>query len=68
APSQGVAGVATITYLSGLLAPAVTGWVAHLTSLPVTFAVLSVIVLTTVATAGALRPRTPLGTPAEEGA
>ncbi|MEU1875862.1 MFS transporter [Streptosporangium sp. NPDC020072] len=68
APSQGVAGVATITYLSGLLAPAVTGWVAHLTSLPVTFAVLSVIVLTTVVTAGALRPRAPLGGRTEAGA
>lgn len=63
APSQGVAGVATITYLSGLLAPAATGWIAHLTSLPVTFALLSAIVLTTALTAGALRPRASVLTP-----
>ncbi len=60
-PSQGVAGVATITYLSGLVAPAATGWFAHLTSLPATFGLIAAITLTTVATASALRPRLPSG-------
>ncbi|MBO2447516.1 MFS transporter [Actinomadura barringtoniae] len=40
-PGEGVAGVATITYLSGLTAPAITGWVAGATSYRVSFAVIT---------------------------
>ncbi|MER5320389.1 MFS transporter [Streptosporangium roseum] len=55
-PSLGVAGVATITYLSGLMAPAVTGWIADVTSLPATFGLIAVITLAGALLAGALRP------------
>ncbi|MEV7008083.1 MFS transporter [Streptosporangium sp. NPDC051022] len=54
-PSLGVAGVATITYLSGLMAPAATGWIASLTSLSVTFCLIAGITLTAAVTAGVLR-------------
>ncbi|MEU8783879.1 MFS transporter [Streptomyces sp. NPDC048637] len=37
APSQAIAGVATITYTSGLLAPSAIGGLAQATSLPVSF-------------------------------
>ncbi|MFE1171868.1 MFS transporter [Streptomyces sp. NPDC058773] len=37
APSQAIAGVATITYTSGLIAPSAIGGVAQATSLPVSF-------------------------------
>lgn len=40
-PGEGVAGVATITYLSGLIAPAVTGWVAGGVSYPAAFAMIT---------------------------
>ncbi|GAA3441473.1 MFS transporter [Planomonospora venezuelensis] len=68
-PGQGVAGVATITYLSGLLAPAATGWIAHATSLPATFGLIAAITLAGALLAGALRPRrvpapTPVAKPA----
>ncbi|MEU4580395.1 MULTISPECIES: MFS transporter [Nonomuraea] len=56
-PGQGVAGVATITYLSGLAAPAVTGWVAGATSFPVAFGLLACVTLVMGAGAGVLRPR-----------
>jgi hypothetical protein len=44
-PGEGVAGVATITYLAGLAAPAVTGWVAGVTSFPVAFGVIACVTL-----------------------
>ncbi|GAA3131701.1 MFS transporter [Streptosporangium carneum] len=66
-PSQGVAGVATITYLSGLAAPAATGWIAHLTSLPATFGLIAAITLVGAVIAGALRPATPREAPSEAG-
>jgi MFS family permease len=56
-PSQGIAGVATITYLSILVAPAATGWVAGATSFPVAFALITCIAATMAFLAGALRPR-----------
>ncbi|NRQ36132.1 MFS transporter [Nonomuraea sp. NN258] len=56
-PGVGVAGVATITYLSGLVAPAVTGWVAGVTAWPVAFGVIGVITLTMGFLSGTLRPR-----------
>ncbi|MER6811903.1 MFS transporter [Spirillospora sp. NPDC000708] len=56
-PGEGVAGVATITYLSGLTAPAVTGWAAGALSYPAAFALITCICAPTVLLAGALRPR-----------
>ncbi|MUN42205.1 MFS transporter [Actinomadura litoris] len=55
---EGVAGVATITYLSGLTAPAVTGWTAGAFSYPAAFTMITCIVAMITVTAGALRPRT----------
>ncbi|TYK42930.1 MFS transporter [Actinomadura decatromicini] len=56
-PGEGVAGVATITYLSGLTAPAVTGWTAGTLSYPAAFAMITCIVAVMTVSAGALRPR-----------
>ena len=44
-PSRSIAGVATVTYTSGLIAPATIGWVAQGTSLPVSFGVVTVLTL-----------------------
>ncbi|MGW0809452.1 MFS transporter [Nonomuraea sp. NPDC002799] len=55
-PGEGVAGVATITYLSGLVAPAVTGWVAGGLSYPVAFAAITAVVLLLTLLAPAVRP------------
>ncbi|TDD96099.1 MFS transporter [Actinomadura rubrisoli] len=54
---EGVAGVATITYLSGLTAPAVTGWAAGALSYPAAFALITCVLAGTMLAAGALRPR-----------
>ncbi|WP_067491264.1 MFS transporter [Actinomadura hibisca] len=56
-PGEGVAGVATITYLSGLTAPAVTGWTAGALSYPAAFALITGVALLMALTAGALRPK-----------
>ncbi|GAA4241261.1 MFS transporter [Actinomadura meridiana] len=56
-PGEGVAGVATITYLSGLTAPAVTGWTAGALSYPAAFAMITGVVALMTLSAGALRPR-----------
>ncbi|QXJ20120.1 MFS transporter [Actinomadura graeca] len=53
---EGVAGVATITYLSGLTAPAVTGWAAGALSYPAAFAMITGVVSLMTVAAGALRP------------
>ncbi|WP_433242933.1 MFS transporter [Streptosporangium sp. CA-135522] len=58
-PSLGVAGVATITYLAGLMAPAVIGWIADATSLPVTFGLITAVTLVAALLAGVLRPSAP---------
>ncbi|SDL86792.1 MFS transporter [Nonomuraea jiangxiensis] len=55
-PGEGVAGVATITYMSGLMAPAVTGWVAGGLSYPAAFAMITGVVLLLGLLAPALRP------------
>ncbi|MET7334142.1 MFS transporter [Nonomuraea sp. NPDC005650] len=55
-PSEGVAGVATITYLSGLVAPAVTGWVAGGLSYPAAFAMITGVVVLLALLAPVLRP------------
>ncbi|MFF9002240.1 MFS transporter [Streptomyces achromogenes] len=60
--SRTIAGVATLTYTSNLLAPAVMGFVSDATSLPVSFALVALLTLSLVATAAVLRPP---GTPEE---
>lgn len=54
---EGVAGVATITYLSGLAAPAVTGWVAQATSFPAAFGLIACLTAAMGGFAHVLRPR-----------
>jgi MFS family permease len=54
--NQSIAGVATITYASDLIAPAIVGAVAGLTSLPVSFALITVLLAAMVTGAGALAP------------
>lgn len=56
AASQAIAGVATITYASGLIAPAAIGSLADATSLTVSFALVTVLALGLVAGAGVLKP------------
>ncbi|WP_418955955.1 MFS transporter [Streptomyces tritici] len=71
-PSQAIAGVATITYTSGLIAPSAIGGIADATSLTFSFGLVTLLALGLVAGAGVLRPagRTsarpaPAATPAE---
>jgi MFS family permease len=54
-PSQAIAGVATITYTSGLIAPGLLGGVAQATSLVVSFGLVTVLACGLVAFAGVLR-------------
>ncbi|MFI1509543.1 MFS transporter [Streptomyces sp. NPDC020597] len=54
-PSQAIAGVATITYTSGLIAPSLIGGVAQATSLMASFVVVTVLACGLVAFAGVLR-------------
>ncbi|WP_328745562.1 MFS transporter [Streptomyces sp. NBC_00285] len=54
-PSQAIAGVATITYTSGLIAPSLLGGVAQATSLMVSFVLVTVLAGGIVAFAGVLR-------------
>ncbi|MFF8833057.1 MFS transporter [Streptomyces sp. NPDC015131] len=60
-PSQAIAGVATITYTSGLIAPSAIGGVADVTSLTVSFGLVTLLAFGLVLGAGVLRPgeRTP---------
>ncbi|MGW0967456.1 MFS transporter [Streptomyces sp. NPDC002516] len=60
-PSQAIAGVATITYTSGLVAPSLIGSVAQATNLMVSFALVTVLAFGLTALAGVLRAgdRTP---------
>ncbi|MFC5831090.1 MFS transporter [Nonomuraea insulae] len=55
-PGEGVAGMATMTYLSGLVAPAVTGWVAGGLSYPAAFGVITGVVLLLTLLAPVVRP------------
>ncbi|WP_240152242.1 MFS transporter [Streptomyces mobaraensis] len=55
-PSQAIAGVATITYTSGLVAPSAIGQLADATSLTVSFGLVTVLAALLAVTAGALRP------------
>ncbi|MFH9661522.1 MFS transporter [Streptomyces sp. NPDC017248] len=54
-PSQAIAGVATITYTSGLIAPSLIGGVAQAASLMVSFCVVTALACGLVAFAGVLR-------------
>ncbi|MFE7172162.1 MFS transporter [Streptomyces sp. NPDC057616] len=54
-PSQAIAGVATITYTSGLIAPSLIGGVAQATSLTVSFVLVTVLSCGLAAFAGVLR-------------
>ncbi|MFG2453380.1 MFS transporter [Streptomyces sp. M41(2017)] len=54
-PSQAIAGVATITYTSGLVAPSLIGSVAQATSLVVSFTLVTVLVCGLTVLAGVLR-------------
>ncbi|MEU2225155.1 MULTISPECIES: MFS transporter [unclassified Streptomyces] len=54
-PSQAIAGVATITYTSGLIAPSLIGGVAQATSLMVSFCVVTALAGGLVLCAGVLR-------------
>ncbi|MFJ3760658.1 MFS transporter [Streptomyces sp. NPDC090080] len=54
-PSQAIAGVATITYTSGLVAPGLIGGVAQATSLVVSFGVVTALTCGLVVFAGVLR-------------
>ncbi|MFJ9625234.1 MFS transporter [Streptomyces sp. NPDC101181] len=54
-PSQAIAGVATITYTSGLIAPSAIGALAETTSLVVSFGVVTVLAFGLVVGAGVLR-------------
>lgn len=62
-PSQAIAGVATITYTSGLIAPSMIGSLAEATSLIVSFGLVTVLAFGLVLGAGVLRgaDRTPTG-------
>ena len=55
-PSRSIAGVATVTYTSGLVAPATIGWVAQASSLPVAFGVVAALTLGLVFGAQVLAP------------
>lgn len=60
APAQAIAGVATITYTSGLIAPSAIGAVADATSLVVSFGLVTLLAFALVAGAAVLR-RGPAG-------
>ncbi|MDD1059015.1 MFS transporter [Streptomyces cocklensis] len=72
-PSQAIAGVATVTYTSGLVAPAAIGGIAGATSLTASFCLVTVLTLGLVVGAGVVRPApvkvagspAPAGVPAE---
>lgn len=55
-PSQAIAGVATVTYTSGLVAPAAIGGIAGASSLTVSFGLITVLTLGLVVGAGVVRP------------
>ncbi|WP_051795275.1 MFS transporter [Streptomyces sp. NRRL S-87] len=59
APAQAIAGVATITYTSGLIAPSAIGAVADATSLVGSFALVTLLAFALVAGAAVLRQRGP---------
>ncbi|MDI9885755.1 MFS transporter [Streptomyces sp. HNM0645] len=67
-PSQSIAGVATITYTSGLIAPSAIGGIADLTSLVASFGLVTVLAFGLVLGAGVLRGSARGPAPAAPGA
>lgn len=55
-PSQAIAGVATVSYTSGLVAPAAIGAIAEATSLRTSFGLVTALAFGLVLGAGVLRP------------
>ena len=55
-PSQAIAGVATISYGAGMAAPGIVGGIAQVTSLPVSFGVVTLLCVLMTLGAGLLRP------------
>lgn len=66
-PSRAIAGVATVTYTSGLVAPATVGTIAQATSLPVSFGVVTVLAVGLIVGAGVLAPAARAGAAATGG-
>ncbi|MBP2580835.1 MFS family permease [Streptomyces sp. PvR006] len=64
-PSQAIAGVATITYTSGLIAPSAIGGIADATSLVFSFGLVTLLALGLVVGAGVLRSGERRSTPAK---
>jgi MFS family permease len=62
-PGQQIAGVATIAYGAGLVAPASIGGIAHASSLSVSFLVVASLAVLVSVGAGVLRRRTPVSAP-----
>ncbi|MEV6952230.1 MFS transporter [Streptomyces sp. NPDC051183] len=60
-PAQAIAGVATITYTSGLIAPSAIGAVADATSLVVSFGLVTLLAFALIAGAAVLRQRPAVG-------
>jgi len=58
--SQAIAGVATVTYASGLVAPSIIGGIAQASSLTISFIVVTALTTGLFFFAGVLRPRTPV--------
>ena len=56
--SQAIAGVATVTYASGLVAPSIIGGIAQASSLTISFVVVTALTLGLAIFASVLRPRT----------
>ncbi|MFF7182549.1 MFS transporter [Streptomyces sp. NPDC008121] len=66
-PSQAIAGVATITYTSGLIAPSAIGGIADATSLTFSFGLVTLLAFGLVLGAGVLRPGARTSAPAASG-
>ncbi len=57
-PSQAIAGVATVTYTSGLIAPSVIGGIAQASNLTISFIVVTLLTAGLTIFSGVLRPQT----------
>jgi hypothetical protein len=58
-PTHAIAGVATVAYGSGLAAPGLIGTIAHATSLPVAFVLVTVLISVVALGASRLRAASP---------
>ena len=57
-PSQAIAGVATVTYTSGLIAPSIIGGIAQASNLTISFIVVTLLTAGLTIFSGVLRPQT----------